>query len=287
MIIALGWLIAITCALGGYVLLGGHLSALWQPTEFLIIGGAAVGFVVASNRPRVLRQLGTAVPAAFRGQTMSKVLYLDLLCLLFELLNRVRRDGLTAIETDIEDPESSSIFRRYPAILADTRLMEFITDYFRILLGGTMNNVQLENLMEQEIEVHQQHGHAPVQAMQRVADALPAFGIVVAVMGVVHTLGSVGLPPAELGKLIAIALVGTFTGIVLAYSFIGPLASVMEQNHDVELNAVLCVKAVLLAHVNGFTPAVAVEFGRKILFPDLRPSFFDVDEGTRAVRGAR
>ena len=287
MTISLGWLIALTCAIGGYVLLGGSVSILWQPTELLIVGGAAVGFVVASNSPRVLRQVAEALPGAFRGRLASKALYLDLLCLLFELLNRIRRDGLSAIELDVEDPYASNTFQRYPAILADAHLVQFITDYLRILLGGSMNTVQLENLMEQEIEVHQQNGLVPVQAVQKVADALPAFGIIVAVLGVVHTLGSVGLPPSELGKLIAIALVGTFMGILLSYSIVSPLASVIEQNLDVETNAILCIKAVLLAHVNGFAPAVAVEFGRKMLLPDLRPSFQDVDEGTRAVRGAR
>ena len=287
MIIILGWLIAVTCALGGYALLGGHVSVLWQPTELLIVGGAAVGFVISSNSPRVLRQLSLSVPAAFRGQPASKELYLDLLCMLFELLNRARRDGISAIESDIEAPESSALFSRYPAIQANARVVEFTTDYLRILLGGSLNVNQLENLMEQEIEISQQNGQAQVHAVQRVADALPAFGIVVAVMGVVHTMGSVGLPPAELGKLIAVALVGTFMGIVLAYCFVSPIASVMEQQNDVELNAMVCIKSVLLAHVNGFAPALSVEFGRKILFPDMRPSFYEVDEGTRSVKSIR
>ena len=285
MTIPIGWLIGILCALGGYALHGGHVSVLWQPTEVLTIVGAGVGYMVASNSMRILKQTFATLPSAFKGPGVSKRLYLDLLCLMFELLTKIRRDGFMSLEADIEEPENSAMFEKYPAIAKDHHLLEFLTDYLRMMLGGSLNVLQIESLMEQELEVHHQSAHVPVGVIQKVADALPAFGIVAAVMGVVHTMGSIGLPPAELGKLIGAALVGTFLGILLAYSFVGPVATVMEQNAEAESKAYLCVKAVLLAHLNGFTAQAAVEFGRKILYADLRPTFKELDEETKAVKG--
>ncbi|MDM7942433.1 MAG: flagellar motor stator protein MotA [Hydrogenophaga sp.] len=284
MTIPLGWIIGMVCVLGGYALHGGHLRVLWQPTEVLTIVGAAVGYLIASNNTRVLMHTMKAVPASFRAVATSKRLYLDLLCLLFEILNRIRRDGLMSLEGDIEDSKASALFAKYPTILKDHHLVEFLTDYLRMMLGGALNVMQIENLMEQELDVHHQVAHVPVTVVQKVADALPAFGIVAAVMGVVHTMGSIGLPPEELGKLIGAALVGTFLGILLAYSVVGPVASVMEQNNEAESKAFLCVKTVLLAHMNGFTPQASVEFGRKILYPDLRPSFQELDDETKAAK---
>lgn len=282
--IPLGYVLTLLCALGGYALHGGNILVLWQPTEILIIGGAAFGTFVASNSPRVLKLVFASIPKAFKSIAVSKRLYLDLLCLLFEILNKIRREGLMSMEGDIEEPESSALFEKYPLIKADHHLLDFLTDYLRLMLGGSLNLIQIESLMEQELEAHHQEQHLPVSVIQRVADGLPAFGIVAAVMGVVHTMGSVGLPPAELGKLIGAALVGTFLGILLAYAFVGPLASVLEQRAEVEGKCYDAVKAVLLAHLNGFPPPAAVEFGRKILFSDLRPSFTELDEETQAVK---
>jgi chemotaxis protein MotA len=283
--IPLGYVLTMLCALGGYALHGGHISVLWQPTEILIIVGAAFGTFVSSNNARVLKLVFAAIPNAFRNVAAGKRLHLDLLCLLYEILNKVRRDGLMSMEADIEEPGSSPLFEKYPTIKADHHLLDFLTDYLRLMLGGSLNLIQIESLMEQELETHHREQHLPVTVIQRVADGLPAFGIVAAVMGVVHTMGSVGLPPAELGKLIGAALVGTFLGILLAYAFVGPLASVLEQRAEVEGKCYDAVKAVLLAHLNGFPPQAAVEFGRKVLFSDQRPTFAELDEQTRAVKG--
>ena len=285
MTIPLGWIIGMLCVLGGYALHGGHISVLWQPTEVLSIVGAAVGYMVASNSMRILKQTFATVPSAFKASGASKRLYLDLLCLLFEILTKIRRDGLMSMEADIEEPHTSALFDRYPLISKDHHLLEFLTDYLRMMLGGGLNVMQIESLMEQELEVHHEMAHVPVGVIQKVADALPAFGIVAAVMGVVHTMGSIGLPPAELGKLIGSALVGTFLGILLSYSIVGPVATVIEQNAEAQSKAFLCIKAVLLAHLNGFTAPAAIEFGRKILYADLRPSFKELDDETKAVKG--
>jgi len=283
--IPLGWIIAMGCALGGYALHGGHLMVLWQPTEVLTIVGAAVGTMIASNTIINLKKTLGALGGAFKGAGDQKKKHLDLLCLMFEILQKVKRDGLMSLEGDIEEPESSPLFETYPDILKDHHLVDFITDYLRMMLGGSLDLVQIESLMEQELDVHHQESHIPVASVTMVGDGLPAVGIVAAVMGVVHTMGSIGLPPAELGKLIGAALVGTFLGILLAYAFVQPVAKVLEQQAESETRAFMAIKAILLASLNNFPPAAAVEFGRKVLFTYQRPTFTELDEGTKAAKG--
>jgi chemotaxis protein MotA len=283
--IPLGYFITILCALGGYALHGGDIKALWQPTELIIIGGAAIGTMVASNAPALLKKVVSVLPLCFKPASANKRRALDLLCLMYELLNKIRKDGLMSIESDIEEPMSSKIFEKYPSIKNDHHLVDFITDYLRMMLGGSLNVIQLETLLERELEIHHHEEFAPISVLQKTADALPAFGIVAAVMGVVQTMASIGLPPAELGKLIAAALVGTFLGILMSYCFVGPIASVLEQRLEQESKMFETVKVVLLAHLNNFPPPVSVEFGRKILFSTQRPSFKELDQETKSVKG--
>ena len=283
--IPIGWIIAMACALGGYALHGGNVMVLWQPTEVLTIVGAAVGTMIAAKTPTNLKEMFSALGGAFNTAKTVKQKSLDLLCLMFEILQKIKRDGLMSLEGDIEEPESSPLFEKYPDILKDHHLVDFITDYLRMMLGGSLDVIQIESLMEQELDVHHQEAHIPVNAVTNVGDGLPAFGIVAAVMGVVHTMGSIGLPPAELGKLIGAALVGTFLGILLAYAFVSPVAKVLEQKAEAESRAYMAVKAILIASLNNFPPAAAVEFGRKVLFSYQRPSFAELDEGTKAVKG--
>ena len=279
--IPIGWIIAMGCALGGYALHGGHVGVLWQPTEVLTIVGAAVGTMLASNTPTNLKAVFAALGSAFKSAGAVKKFHLDLLCLLFEILQKIKRDGLMSIE----EPDASPLFEKYPEILADHHLVDFITDYLRMMLGGALDLVQIVSLMEQEIDVHHQEGYIPVASVTQVGDGLPAFGIVAAVMGVVHTMGSIGLPPAELGKLIGAALVGTFLGILLAYAFVQPVAKVLEQKLALDARSYMAVKAVLIASLNNFPPAAAIEFGRKVLYMEQRPTFQELDEGTKAVKG--
>ncbi len=273
------------CALGGYALHGGNIMVLWQPTEVLTIVGAAVGTMIAANTPTNLKKMFAGLGGAFKAAGNVKQKSLDLLCLMFEILQKIKRDGLMSLEGDIEEPESSPLFEKYPEILKDHHLVDFITDYLRMMLGGSLDVIQIESLMEQELDVHHTEAHIPVNAVTNVGDGLPAFGIVAAVMGVVHTMGSIGLPPAELGKLIGAALVGTFLGILLAYAFVSPVAKVLEQKADAEGRFYMAIKAILIASLNNFPPAAAVEFGRKVLFSYQRPSFAELDEGTKAVKG--
>jgi chemotaxis protein MotA len=182
-----------------------------------------------------------------------------------------------SVESDIEDPAKSPLFAKYPAVAGDHHLTEFVTDYLRLMVSGNMNAFEIENLMDHEIETHHHEAEAPAHAVQKVADGLPAFGIVAAVMGVVHTMGSVGLPPSELGKLIAAALVGTFLGILLAYGIVGPIATLLEARAAESTKILQCIKVTLLATLNGYPPAIAIEFGRKVLYSTERPSFAELE----------
>lgn len=284
MLVILGYIIVAASVFGGFVLAGGHLTALFQPVELLMIGGAAAGAFFVGNNGKAIKATFKALPSLLKGSKYSKALYMELMSLLFELLTKVRKEGLMSIEGDIESPEQSPIFSKFPAILADHHIIEFMTDYLRLMVSGNMDAFQIENLMDNEIETHHAEGEVPVHCIAKLGDAMPAFGIVAAVMGVVHTMASVGLPPAELGILIANALVGTFLGILLAYGFIGPLSSLLEQKLHESSKMYQCVKVTLLASLNGYAPALAVEFGRKVLFSTERPSFSELEEHIKKAK---
>jgi chemotaxis protein MotA len=190
-----------------------------------------------------------------------------------------------SIEGDVETPDQSPIFSKYPTLVEDHHAMEFLTDYLRMMVGGNLNAFEIENLMDNEIETHHHEGEVPAHALAKLADGFPAFGIVAAVMGVVHTMESVGIPPAELGKLIAAALVGTFLGILLAYGFIGPLATALEQKLAESTKMYQCMKVVLLASMNGYAPQVAIEFGRKVLYSTDRPTFRELEDDVKSRKG--
>ena len=277
MLVILGYFVVIASVFGGFVLAGGHLAALLQPVELLMIGGAALGSFFVGNSNKAIKATFRALPTLLQGTKYTKTLYMELMALLFEILSKVRKEGLMSIEADIEAPEDSAVFSRYPGILANHHIVEFLTDYLRLMVSGNMDAFQIENLMDNEIETHHHEGEIPIHSITKVADAMPAFGIVAAVMGVVHTMESVGLPPAELGILIAHALVGTFLGILLAYGFIGPLSTLLDQKLHESTKILQCVKVTLLASLNGYAPALAIEFGRKVLFSTERPSFLELE----------
>lgn len=278
MLVLIGYLAVLGSVFGGFALAGGHLAALFQPIELLMIGGAAAGAFFVGNNGKAIKATMKAMPSIFKGSKYTKALYMELMTLLFEILSKVRKEGLMSIESDIDSPEESAIFSKYPAVLKDHHLTEFMTDYLRLMVSGNMDAFQIENLMDNEIETHHTEGEIPVHCIAKLGDGFPAFGIVAAVMGVVHTMESVGLPPAELGMLIAHALVGTFLGILLAYGFVSPLAGVLEQKLHESSKIFQCVKVTLLASLNGYAPALAVEFGRKVLFSTERPSFSELEE---------
>ncbi len=277
MFVILGYLVVSASVFGGFAMAGGHLAALFQPIELLMIGGAAVGAFIVGNDSKAIKATLKALPTVFKGSKYTKKLYLDLLSFLFEILTKIRKDGMMSIESDVEDPEKSALFLKYPELLQNHHLIEFICDYLRLMLSGNMDAFQIENLMDNEIDTHHAEGHIVVHCVARLGDGMPAFGIVAAVMGVVHTMESIGVPPSELGIMIAHALVGTFLGILLAYGFVGPLSSLLEQKLDESSKLFQTTKVTLLASLNGYAPAIAIEFGRKVLKSTERPSFAELE----------
>jgi chemotaxis protein MotA len=278
LLILIGYVIVVLSVFGGFILSGGHVAALFQPLELLMIGGAAAGAFFVGNNGKAIKATLNALPSLLKGSKYTKDLYMELMTLLFEVLTKVRKEGLMSIEGDIESPEESAIFSKYPGVLGDHHAIEFMTDYLRLMVSGNMDAFQIENLMDNEIDTHHAEGEVPAHVIAKLGDGMPAFGIVAAVMGVVHTMESVGLPPQELGILIAHALVGTFLGILLAYGFVGPLASLCEQKLHESSKMLQCIKVTLLASLNGYAPALAVEFGRKVLYSTERPSFSELEE---------
>lgn len=277
MFVIIGYIVVTACCLGGFVIAGGHLHVLWQPVELLVIGGAAAGAFIIGNSPKVMKATAKALPTVLKGSTHTKARYMEMMAMIFDVLTKVRKEGLMSIEKDVEDPHNSATFAKYPAVSHDHHLMEFITDYLRLMVSGNLNPLEIESLMDSEIETHHHEAEVPAHTIAKLADGLPAFGIVAAVMGVVHTMGSVGRPPSELGMMIAAALVGTFLGILLAYGFVGPLASLLEQKAMEDGKQFECVKVTLLASLNGYAPALAVEFGRKVLYSTERPTFAELE----------
>lgn len=284
MFVIIGYVLVAASVFGGFAMAGGHLAALLQPIELLMIGGAAAGAFFVGNTVVAVKATLQALPTCFKGAKYNKNTYMELMALLYELLGKVRKEGLMSIENDVERPGESPIFAKYPKILSDHHIVEFITDYLRIMVSGNLNAMEIENLMDVEIETHHHEAMLPSHIVAKLGDAMPAFGIVAAVMGVVHTMESVGIPPAELGILIAHALVGTFLGILLAYGFVGPLATLLEQKAEESTKMFQTIKVTLLANLNGYAPAMAVEFGRKVLVSTDRPGFIELEEHVKTKR---
>lgn len=274
----IGALIVAGCVFGGFMLSGGNLLTLWHPNELLIIGGAALGAFIIANPGKVIKKVLKGIGTLLKGSKYSKQLYLDALALMYDLLTKARKDGLMALESDIEEPHKSPIFKKYPRILADHHAVEFICDYLRLMVSGNMNALELENLMDVEIETHHEEGHTPANAVNRVADALPGFGIVAAVLGIVITMASLAEGPEVIGHKVATALVGTFLGILLAYGFVGPTSMFLDHVARDEAQFIKCLKTCLVASLQGYAPQIAVEFGRKAIFSTERPGFRELED---------
>lgn len=278
MTLIIGAIIVLVCVFGGFVLSGGKLLALWHPPELIIIAGGATGGLIISNPPKLLKKIGKSIPALLKPSPYTKQNYMDLLALMFELFSKARKEGLMSLEAHIEDPDQSPIFTQYPKILADHHLIDFLSDYLRLMVTGAANSMEMENLMDLELDTHHQEGHAPSAAVQTMADGLPGFGIVAAVMGVVITMASIDQGAAVIGAKVGAALVGTFVGILLSYGFAGPIASAMGHRSAEESKFYEVIKVSLLATLNGYSPQIAVEFGRKVIFSAERPSFLELED---------
>jgi chemotaxis protein MotA len=279
MFVLIGWALALSCIFGVFIVHGGNIGVILKalPFELTTIGGAAIGAFVANNQPKVLKATLSGLNKCFKGSKYTKARYMELLALMFDILQKARKEGLMSIEKDVEEPANSPLFQKYTTVGADHHVQEFVTDYLRMMVSGNLNSHEIESLMDSEIDTHHHEQHAAVAALQRLAGALPAFGIVAAVLGVVNTMGSVGQPPAVLGQMIGSALVGTFLGILLAYAFAEPLAGLLEQKVDEGTKELQCIKTTLLASMQGYAPQVAIEFGRKVLYSTERPSFSELE----------
>ena len=286
MVVLIGYAIAFSCIFGAYIIHGGNIQVILHaiPTEMMAIAGGSLGAFVVSNQPRVLKATVSALPKLLKASKYTKARYMEMMALLYDILQKARKEGLMAIENDVESPHESPLFQKYPTIGADHHVVEFMTDYLRMMVSGNLNAHEIESLMDNEIETHHAEAHAPAAAIQRLAGALPAFGIVAAVLGVVNTMGSVGQPPAILGAMIGSALVGTFLGILLAYAVVEPLAGLMEQKVDESSKELQCIKVTLLASMQGYAPQVAVEFGRKVLYSTERPTFNELESHVKGKR---
>ena len=279
MFIAIGYIVVLLSVFGGYVLSGGSLGPLWQPTELLIIGGAGVGAFIAANNRKTMMGVLRSASRLKRSTKYNKATYVELMVLMYTLLTKSKREGMKGIENDIEDPQNSQLFQKHPKIMADPMLLNFICDYMRMMVGGgNINPHELDELMLHEIEELEHELSLSADAFNKVADAMPAFGIVAAVMGVVKALTIADATPQQMGEMIAHALVGTFLGILLAYGFFNPLATKIERQVAESEKALQCIRMTILASLHGYQPQLAVEFGRKALHMDERPTSFELEE---------
>ena len=263
MFVIIGWAVSMVCIFGVFIAHGGNIGVILHalPFEMITIFGAAIGAFLANNQMKVVKATAKGLGLCFKGSKFSKARYMELLALMYDILQKARKEGLMAIEKDVEDPHSSPLFQKYPTVGSDHHITEFITDYLRMMVSGNLNAHEIESLMDSEIETHHQEEHAAVAAIARLAGGLPAFGIVAAV----------------LGGMIGSALVGTFLGILLAYGFVEPLGGLLEQKVEDAGKEFQCIKTTLLASMQGYAPQVAIEFGRKVLFSGDRPSFTELE----------
>lgn len=284
MFVIIGIVIVMGAVVGGFIMEHGNLHVLIQPIELLIIGGAAVGAFVISAPMKVIMAVVGKISALLGPKSASKKGYLELLALLYSLFSKIRKEGLISVEADIEDPKKSDIFKKYKSVLSNHHASEFICDNLKVIVSANVPAHELDNLMDIELESHHHNALAPSHAITKIADSLPALGIVAAVLGVVITMGKISEPPAVLGHSIGSALVGTFLGILLSYGFVGPMATNLEYQAEEESIYYQIIKVALVSFVGGSAPQMAVEFGRRAIPGKDKPSFSELEA---ALRGGK
>jgi chemotaxis protein MotA len=284
MMLIVGLLVVIGSVAGGYLMHGGSLLALNQPSELLIIGGAALGSLLISTPMSVLKQLLANMGTFFRSGP-RKAEYLELLGMMYQTFRLTQQSGVMALESHCDDPAASSIFSRYPRFLANHHALDFFTDSVRVVIMGGVSPYDLEALMDVDLEIHHHESMKPANTLSRVSDALPGLGIVAAVLGVVITMQAIDGPPAEIGHKVGAALVGTFLGILMCYGFVGPMATSLEYSVEQEAQYLVCIKNGLLGLSKGLAPAIAVEFARRAIPAEVRPGFAETEQYCRAPVG--
>lgn len=281
----IGVVVAVAGTLGGYVGAGGHMSVLIDaaPLEIVIMGSTAAASFIIGNPPSVKKATARGLKLLFKKEKFKKDSYIELLSLMYQIFKLAKTKGMLALEAHVEKPEESSIFQAFPGFLSNHHAVEFFCDYLRLFTLGADKPYEIEALMDEELEVHHHENEAVATAIQNIADAMPAIGIVAAVLGVVHTMGAINEPPEVLGQLIGGALVGTFMGVWSAYGFIAPVGSSVKQTLEAESRYLQCLKLGMLAYLQGLAPSIAIEYARKSLLSHVRPSFTEVEEATQAL----
>jgi chemotaxis protein MotA len=281
----IGIVVVFGCVLGGFLMEHGHVRVLIQPAELLIIGGAAAGTVLIANPLHILKQIAGGIGGVFGGSKYSKQRYLNTMQMTYELLNKARREGLMALENDIEQPDQSPVFSKYPEFLKNHHIRDFFCDTMRMAISG-VEAFDLDQLLDLDMEVHHHNASQPISSLSSTADSLPGLGIVAAVLGVVITMGALGGPPEEIGEKVAAALVGTFLGILLCYGLVGPIAANMAKISDDEHAYLQVLRVVIVAFLKGTAPILAVEFARRAIPGHVRPSFQEVEAICRGAAPA-
>ncbi len=286
MFLIIGIVVVFGAIASGYLMEHGNIRVLLQPAELIIIGGAGVGTLLVANPLHILKKIANYVLGAFKPSQFSRDKYLDALLMMYELLNKARKEGVVAVEKDIEGPNESPIFSAHPQFLKDHHLCAFVCDTMRMAMAGGVEPFDLDQMMELDMEVHHHEQAAPVAALQTVADSLPGLGIVAAVLGVVITMSALGGPPEEIGKKVAAALVGTFLGILLCYGLVGPLSTNIGHTVEEERAFYHAMRVVLVAFMKGTPPIVAVEMARRAVPTRVRPSFEELESTCRGTKAA-
>lgn len=282
----IGIVVVFGAVLGGFLMEKGPIMVLMQPSEFLIIGGAAIGTLLSANPVHVLKKTVGSLTAILKGSKYSRQRYIDTLKMMFTLFNKARKEGLAGIESDIEEPEKSTVFAKFPDFVGNHHARDFVCDTLRMAITGGATPFDLDQMMDQDMEVHHSGESQTVSALSTMADSLPGLGIVAAVLGVVVTMSALGGPPEEIGHKVAAALVGTFLGILLCYGVVGPLGSNLSKIIGDEHAYYHVLRVVMLSFLKGMSPTLAVEVGRRAVPEHVRPSFKEVEQACRQKDGA-
>ena len=284
MFVIIGIVVVLGSVLGGFMMEGGPILVLMQFVEFLIIGGAALGALIISAPVGLLKKIIGKIIATLKGSAVSKQTYLDLLKLMFDIFQLSRKEGLIAIETHIENPDKSAFFTKYPQILNNRHLLQFMCDTFRLVIVGGVSPHDMEMLMDVDIETHHHEGTKPGMILQKIGDSMPGLGIVAAVLGIVITMQAIDGPPAVIGHKVAVALVGTFLGIFLSYGFIQPLATNIDMANDTESKVLETMKAGMISFAKGANPIVSLEFARRTIPDEYRPTFLEMEKHVKGKK---
>ena len=281
MFVIIGIVVVFGAVVGGYLMEHGHIKVLLQPAELLIIGGAGLGTVLISNPMHILKKIAAGLGGVFGGSKFTTQRYLESLKMMYELLNKARKDGLVALESDVEEPAKSPILSKYPAFLKEHHVLNFVCDTLRMAVSGGVEPFDLDQMMELDMEVHHHEAAQPISALSSMADSLPGLGIVAAVLGVVITMGALGGPPEEIGNKVAAALVGTFLGILLCYGLVGPIAANLSKAADDERAYYHVLRVLMTTFMKGVPPIMAVEVARRAIPGHVRPTFQEVEKTCR------